>query len=121
MTLIYLAAPYSDTDPAIVQTRMDAVTYELADLASNGLVAFSPLLMHFCLDRGVELPSDYKFWRTYCLTMLGKSDQLIVLQLPGWQESPGVQDEISFARDQDIPIFYIDPAFSHCPNSNPQQ
>jgi hypothetical protein len=111
---------------------MDAVTYELADLASKGLVAFSPLLMHFCLDQGVKLPPDYKFWRTYCLTMLGKSDHLIVLKLPGWQESPGVQDEITFARDRGILISYINPAFSHytqpqpptmnpTPNNNPQK
>ncbi len=106
MPLIYLAAPYSDSNPAVTQTRMDAVTYELADLASKGLVAFSPLLMHFCFDRGVELPSDYGFWRNYCLTILEKSDQLIVLQLPGWMESLGIRDEISFAKDIDIPISY---------------
>jgi hypothetical protein len=109
MPLIYLAAPYGDSNPAVTQTRMDAVTYELADLASKGLVAFSPLLMHFCFDRGVELPSDYRFWQNYCLTILEKSDQLIVLQLPGWLESLGVRDEISFARDKGIPIFYHDP------------
>ena len=109
MPLIHLAAPYGDSNPAVTQTRMDAVTYELADLASKGLVAFSPLLMHFCFDRGVELPSGYGFWQNYCLTILEKSDQLIVLQLPGWQGSPGVQDEISFARDRKIPIFFHNP------------
>jgi hypothetical protein len=32
------------------------------------------------------------------------------LQLPGWMESLGVRDEISFARDRGIPIFYHDPS-----------
>jgi hypothetical protein len=117
MPLIYLAAPYGDSNPAVTQTRMDAVTYELADLTSKGLVAFSPLLMHFCFDCGVELPSGYGFWRNYCLTILEKSDQLIVLQLPGWVGSSGVQSEISSTKDIDIPISYQTPKQNDYTNS----
>lgn len=108
--LIYVAAPYNDPDPTVVQRRMDTVTYELAVLASKGSVAFSPLLMHFCLNTGIELPSDYKFWENFCLTMLSKSDALVVLTLPGWAESSGVQSEISFAKGRDIPIFHQPPS-----------
>jgi hypothetical protein len=108
--LIYVAAPYNDPDPTVVQRRMDTVTYELAVLALKGSVAFSPLLMHFCLNTGIELPSDYKFWENFCLTMLSKSDVLVVLTLPGWAESSGVQSEISFAKGRDIPIFHQPPS-----------
>lgn len=107
MSLIYLAAPYNDPDPEVVQGRMTIVTYELARLASEGSVAFSPLLMHYCLNAGIELPSDYKFWKNYCLTMLRKSDKLYVLTLPGWENSPGVQSEIRAASEWGIPLSYF--------------
>jgi hypothetical protein len=115
--LIYVAAPYNDPDPVIVQRRMETVTYELAVLASKGSVAFSPLLMHFCLNTGIELPSDYNFWENFCLTMLSKSDALVVLTLPGWVGSSGVQSEISFAKDIDIPISYQTPKQNDYTNS----
>ena len=111
--LIYLAAPYSHPNPAVTEGRMAAITRHLAELAADGKVAFSPLLMHYCLDSGVELPGDYGFWRNYCLTLLGKSDILRVLKLPGWDDSPGVLDEVEFAKGANIPIEYFDP----CPET----
>ena len=41
--------------------------------------------------------------------MLSKSDALVVLTLPGWAESSGVQSEIFFAEERDIPISYQTP------------
>jgi hypothetical protein len=110
MPLIYVAAPYNDRDPAVVKFRMSAVTYELAHLASKGLVAFSPLLMHFALSSGIDLPTEYKFWENQCLTLLSKSDELYVLTLPGWCESTGVQSEISFAQLKGLPFSLHIPA-----------
>jgi hypothetical protein len=107
--IIYLAAPYGHSDPAVIETRMSAVTRHLAELAAEGKVAFSPLLMHFCLNSGIDLPGDYEFWKNFCLTMLRKSDILLVLALPGWEESVGVLDEIEFAKAFNIPIEYSAP------------
>lgn len=108
-SLIYLAAPYGHPDPSVTEARMGAVTRELAELVAKGHTAFSLLLMHFCLNSGVDLPGDYGFWRNYCLTILAKSDILRVLTLPGWYESPGVSDEINFARENRIPVEFSDP------------
>ena len=33
---------------------------------------------------------------------------VIVLCLPGWKESEGAQKEIAFAKQQNIPVIYID-------------
>jgi hypothetical protein len=105
--LIYVACPYSDSDIQVVKTRIDSVTKYLAVLAARRQIAFSPLLMHYCLDSGVELPKDYEFWCNHSLTLLGKSDIMHVLTLPGWDLSIGVLDEIEFAEKNGIPIEYV--------------
>lgn len=110
--LVYVAAPYSHSNPDIVQGRMDAVERHLAQLSAKGVVSFSPLLMHYCLGKGIELPGDYGFWRNHCLTLLSKSDILDVLMLPGWNASEGVADEISFAKANGIVVRFT------CPDCN---
>lgn len=104
--LIYVAAPYSHLDPGVIEVRMENITRYLAELSAYGIIAFSPLLMHYCLNTGVDIPVDYGFWRNHCLTLLSKSDLLNVLMLPGWDTSEGVKDEIDFAKRNNIPIFY---------------
>jgi hypothetical protein len=66
--------------------------------------------MHFALSSGIDLPTDYKFWENQCLTLLGKSDELYVLTLPGWCESTGVQSEIYFAQLKGLPFSLHIPA-----------
>lgn len=105
--LIYVAAPYSSPEARTVEKRMGSLTRYLAYLSSKGQIAFSPLLMHFCLGGEIELPGDYGFWRNHCLTLLSKSDILHVLMLKDWKESAGVQDEIDFATQNRTPVKYI--------------
>lgn len=105
--LIYVAAPYSSPDTRTTEKRMDTLTRYLAYLSSKGQVAFSPLLMHYCLGGEIEFPGDYGFWRNHCLTLLSKSDILHVLMLEGWKESAGVQDEVEFAERNSILVKYV--------------
>ena len=107
--LVYVAAPYTHSNPNIVQSRMGALERHLAELSAKGEVSFSPLLMHYCLGKGVELPGDYGFWRNHCLTLLSKSDILDVLMLPGWNASEGVADEIGFAKAKGITVRFTCP------------
>jgi hypothetical protein len=104
--MIYLAAPYNSNDPEVVEARMKRVLKHLATLNSQGNEAFSPLLMHFCLTEG-DLPTDYSFWRGFCRFFLRVSDELQVLTLPGWEDSPGVCDEIQYAGELGVPVKYV--------------
>jgi hypothetical protein len=104
--VIYLAAPYTDPDPKVVQSRMHEVHLALARYASEGHAIFTPLLMHHCLNVGIDLPSDFSFWERYCMAFLAKSDYLLVLCLPGWETSKGVQREIEEAKKLKIPIIH---------------
>lgn len=106
--IIFVSSPYTSDDPLVVELRMQALTRYLATLASENKVAFSPLLMHFCLDSGVDLPSDFDFWANFCLNLLYKCDVVHVLKLAGWDKSKGVLTEIAFAEENDIPVVYVD-------------
>ena len=106
--VIFVSAPYTHSDKDVVNYRMKVVTETLAQLASIGKVGISPLLMHFCLNTGIQLPSDFEFWKNYSLTLLSKSDLVMVLLLPGWAESEGVKEEINLAYELKIPVIYQD-------------
>lgn len=105
--LIYVSSPYTHSDSSVVENRMKCVTEYLAQLSAERKIAFSPLLMHYCFDCGVELPKDYDFWRNHCLTLLSKSDVMHVLLLPGWEDSNGVKDEMDFTLAHNIPFEFI--------------
>lgn len=106
LTLSYLAAPYSDKDPAVIADRMERLCKTDAKLMKAGTFTVSPLMKHFIVHHE-ELPGDYQFWKNYSATLLCAVDQVLVLTLPGWKESIGVTDEIKLATDIGIPVHYI--------------
>lgn len=111
--MIYLAAPYNDRNPQVVNDRMHLVETVLALLSRDGKHAFSPLLMHYVLDKGVDLPSGFEFWDSLCFDFLKRCDEMIILTLPGWDTSRGVQAEINFCVEHDIPFTYMHPEWIH--------
>lgn len=105
--MIYLAAPYGHEDSRVVEIRMASVTKQLAVYAKEGKVATSPLLMHFCLNSGIDLPGDFDFWKDYCFGILEKSDEVHVLCLEGWNTSVGVIAEVYKALELGIPVYLV--------------
>lgn len=106
MTMMYLAAPYSDPDPERVARRMERVTLIDGILLLKGLVTVSPLAKHYGLAQ-TQLPSDWEFWKQYSETLLARCDVLGVITMDGWDTSSGVQGEIAFARENNIPIVFF--------------
>jgi len=108
MSLVYLAAPYSDKDKAVVEARMVLFCKVDAELSRKGIFTVSPLLKHLVLQHSI-LPSDWEYWRDYSISLLTKCDYMIVIMMDGWKESVGVQDEIKLCNLFDVPIKYINP------------
>lgn len=48
------------------------------------------------------------YWKGFNLIFIGICEKLIVLQLPGWETSVGVQAEIAEARRLGKPVEYMD-------------
>ena len=103
--MIYLAAPYSSPDIEVRQTRYEMACKATAELLREGKIIFSPIVhSHPLTDHG--LPGDWAFWQKVDTHMLRKSDRLLVLMMPGWKESIGVQAEIALAERLGIGVEY---------------
>ncbi len=107
--MIYLGAPYSHTEPWIVENRMRYVERAVAFFSLHGKPVQAPLLLHHCLNTGIKLPSDFEFWESTCRAIWKVSTELVVLTLAGWEESPGLAKELSWAYEDKKPITYLSP------------
>lgn len=113
----YLAAPYSDPDPKVVQERMEQVYYYLSRFIIAGENIVTPLAMHEVATR-FDMDGAYSFWSTYCLDLLKRCDSMVVLKLEGWDLSRGLESEIDFCKENHIPISYVDPTIPQDINDN---
>jgi hypothetical protein len=106
MSFEYLASPYSDPDPEVMEKRFLAAEQVTAELLLKARIVYSPIVHCHALARKHRMPTDAKFWQNYNFAMLGCASQLLVITLPGWSESRGVTGEMKHAREKNIPISY---------------
>ena len=104
----YLSAPYNHPDPEIRKQRYQLITAFAGKLIKEGTYVFSPIT-HNVPIKEMEILTSWEEWKPYDLTMLSLCNQMIVYQLPGWETSRGVQEEIAFAKEKNIPIVEMKP------------
>lgn len=105
--MIYVACPYSDPDPDVVQYRMDVFADTVCQMLLNDLIPVSPLLNHFVIGDH-DVPLNWQFWSKYSRTLLSKCSELHVLCVEHWDSSEGVLAEIELAKTLGLPITYIE-------------
>ena len=106
--LIYLATPYSDSDPAVQEHRFKEVNKVAAQLMGKGWHVFSPISHCHPIAMAGDLPKDWKFWEAYDKVMLQACTKLVVLMQEGWQKSTGVANEVKIAIELGIPVIYME-------------
>ena len=100
--LIYLASPYAHPSPAIREARLEAVRYVCGQMVNEGKIVMSPLVyLGELAYKGVHPPQG---WYAFDLQLLARCDELVVLQLPGWEDSRGVLVEIAGAQTKGLPV-----------------
>lgn len=115
MSFSYLASPYQNPDnPADLSyciLRFEEVCKAAALLMSRGQHIFCPIAHSHPIANHLhgDLRTSHDFWLRQDFAMLAMADRLIVLQLHQWERSYGVAREIEFARDNGIPVEYLDP------------
>ena len=113
--MIYLASPYTyehedrERVDLIQRLRFETINRVAAILMLDGVRLFSPISHCHPIALVGDLPVSWAYWEEYDREMLSICEGLIVLMLPGWQESTGVQNEIKISRELGIPVQYIDP------------
>lgn len=104
----YLGCPYSGT-PAEREDRYRQAEWACAILLKQGRWIYSPIVHCHVLAQRYDLPHEFEFWMHYDHAMLAASRGLLVLQLPGWEESRGLKSEIGYARNRNLPVIMLDP------------
>lgn len=108
--MIYLASPYSHSDPAIRRRRFKATCRAAARLLRAGLDVFSPIVhSHPIAACGLDA-MDQEFWKRVDRPFLAWCDMVMVLTLDGWRQSQGVNAEIAQARAAGKPVSFVSPA-----------
>ena len=107
-TLLYLASPYSHEDPAVRHARSEAACRAAAELIRQGKAIYSPIAYSHPLCQ-YGLPLDWQFWQKHDLRFLEMCSEVIVLKLPQWEKSVGVQAEIAAARAMNKPVTFVAP------------
>lgn len=110
MSYSYLASPYSDPDPLVMERRFAAAVFATAKLLARREWTFSPIVYAHQIAVLYNLPKGSDFWQEFNLRMLKQADTLIVLQLDGWKDSIGVRAELRAAVNWKIPTEFIDEA-----------
>lgn len=105
--MIYLASPYSDSNPDTQQWRFERTRAKTAELIKEGAPVFSPIVHCHYMALKYDMPSDQEFWWQYNRKMLSKADEVWVYMLEGWEKSAGVSREIQYAEVSGIPVEYI--------------
>ncbi len=112
----YLAAPFSHPDSEVRKWRFEATCRAAAELIRTGRTVFSPISHTYGICR-YGLPLDWQFWQRHDLKFLDMCDEIVVLKLPEWEQSIGVQAEIAAARALGKPVTFMEPATKAIPIS----
>ena len=105
--LAYLATPYSDNNPEIMEERFLKVNKVASILISNGEIIFSPISHTHPIELAGNLPGTWQFWDEFDRTYLERCYRLYVLMIDGWEKSTGVNAEIKIAKELGLEIIYI--------------
>ena len=74
----------------------------------DGRLVYSPIVHSHPLSV-LGLPGDWPFWAEHNRAMLAACQPLVVLTLPGWEQSKGIAAEVALAAELEIPVEYEDP------------
>ncbi len=109
--LIYVASPYTHTDPAIEDERNISVALATGYLMNHyaALAFFSPICHSHIIARNCNILGQWEYWKHLDEIMISKCDELWVLCLEGWEKSVGVTAEVKYAKELGLEIKYILP------------
>jgi Domain of unknown function (DUF1937) len=108
--LTYLACPYSDPSPGVMEWRYEQATKAAAWLISkHELNVFSPITHSHPLHMLGGCKGDWGFWEKIDREYLGASNALVVLYLDGWNRSVGVDAEVTIAKEMGIRVDFLIP------------
>ncbi len=106
----YLATPYTKYPGGHEQAFEDAAKWA-AFLLDCGMSVFSPIVHSHPLSKYVKKANntDHRFWLDTDRPFMEAACGMIVVQLPGWEKSDGIAEEIEIFCAAGKPILHLDP------------
>lgn len=104
MKIIFIAGPYfSGGDPVKIEENIrNAEKYQIA-LANQGIGFFCSHNHTEHFEEKAKAPEE--FYKQLDFQILKKSADAIIA-IPGWEDSPGSQNEVKWAKENSMKIFY---------------
>jgi Domain of unknown function (DUF1937) len=103
---IYVATPYTRA-PGGLDAAFNAACEATGALIKQRIPAFSPIAhCHpIAIAAGID-PTDHKIWLPADAPLMAAAAALLVVKLPGWDESYGVQQEVKVFTAAHKPVLY---------------
>jgi hypothetical protein len=110
MRKIFLACPYSHADANVTHERFLACNKVAATIVESGNAVFSQVSMSHPINlafEGKDNAAIGKLWAPVDAVFMDVMEELIILDLPGWDLSSGIKREIEFfkARNQKVSLW----------------
>ena len=105
----YLASPYTHADPRVMRERYEHVCQAAALLHRRGMLVYSPIAHSVAVNEYIGSDGAFAAWRDYDLGMIDRLDGVLVLMLPGWEDSYGVAQELLHTRERAVPVQWVIP------------
>ncbi|MFC9553530.1 DUF1937 family protein [Rhodococcus sp. NPDC056960] len=99
MRKIFLACPYSHTDPSVTHDRFIESNKVAATIIESGHTVFSQVSMSHPINLtfdGKDKAEIGALWAPVDEVFMNTLDELIILDLPGWDQSSGIKREIMY-------------------------
>lgn len=107
-TMIFLASPYSHENARVRLFRYQCALEFTTKYIAAGQQMFSPIVYgHTIHMADPTINFDAKTWENINNTVFQSCRELYVLQLPDWEQSKGVHNEIILAHKYDMKISYM--------------
>lgn len=114
--MLYICSVYSrfakgntEKELALREKRYQYTAKRVGEIMNQGtLGVFSPIVHCHLPANLVGMPKDYNFYKDNDRHMITKSDAVVVLKMPLWDESEGITDEVKFAKSLNKPIIYLE-------------
>lgn len=104
---LYLATPYSK-HPEGIDAAFRYACHAAGRLLSHGVNVFSPIAhSHPIAIYGNVDPLSHEIWLAADRPFMQAACGMIVVMMPGWETSYGVQQEIAAFTEMNKPIHYL--------------
>lgn len=72
------------------------------------ITLFSPIMHNHQASIFCDINGNWDFWKTFCINMLDKCDEMYVFMIDGWESSVGVWAEIEYALNNNKKLYFIE-------------